>query len=136
MDFPALKPTARTLDPGTYPVKTFKAQNGAETRILYGSTRVDTKLNLTYANITDANAELFVTHYDQQQGTFKTFEFKTIGLAFTDGWEGVGVTGNTQETLDRETSGLLYRYESAPVITQVAKGRSTVTVTLIAVASS
>ena len=133
MSFPQIKPTGRTLDPGTYPVKTFKAQNGAETRILYGSTRTDTKLTLTYANITDEQAELFVTHYDEQQGTFKTFEKRTIGLAFADGWEGVGVATNTQETLDRELSPASYRYESAPVITQVAKGRSTVTVSLIAV---
>lgn len=136
MDFPALKPTARTFDPGTYPVKTFKAQNGAETRILYGSTRVDTKLTLTYANIADANAELFVTHYDQQQGTFKTFSANTLGTALTDGWQGEGVSGNSKETLDRRLSAVAYRYESAPVITQVAKGLSTVTVTLIAVASS
>lgn len=131
MLFPELKPTARTLDIGTYPVKTFKSQNGSETRILYGSTRVDTKLSLTYASIPDASAELFVTHYDAQQGSFKTFD---IGIVFTDGWEGVGENGNTQETLDRELSPVSYRYESAPVITQVAKGRSTVTVSLIGVA--
>jgi len=133
MGFPALKPTARTFDPGTYPVKTYTAQNGSETRILYGSTRVNTKLQLTYANITDENAELFVTHYDEQQGTFKTFNAANLGLTFTDGWEGTGETANSQETLNRRLTGVQYRYEKSPVITQVAKGRSTVTVNLIGV---
>jgi len=135
MAFPTLKPTARRLDLGTYPVKTFKAQNGAEHRILYGTTRVDTRLTLTYANISDANAELFVTHYDEQQGTFKAFETGSLGDGFADGWEGSGVSGNSDETLDRRLSSVSYRYEKSPAITQVAKGRSTVTVNLIAVAA-
>ncbi len=59
MAFPTLVPTSRSFESGDYPVKTFKAQNGKEHRILYGSNRTNMKLSLSYANITDANAELF-----------------------------------------------------------------------------
>ena len=129
MAFPALEPTARTFDPGSYPVKTFKAQNGNETRILYGSSRTDMKLSLTYANIPDASAELFVTHYDDRQGTFKTFTSGELGEGMIGGWEGTK-NSTLKENPDNTAK---YRYESAPVITQVAAGISTVTVSLIGV---
>ena len=85
MAFPILKPSSRTYDPGTYPVKTFKAQNGQETRILYGSERTDVKLSLSYANIGDPNAELFLDHYDEVQGTFQTFSLPGQAIG---GWGG------------------------------------------------
>ena len=85
MAFPILKPSSRTYDPGTYPVKTFRAQNGQETRILYGSERTDVKLSLSYANIGDPNAELFLDHYDEVQGTFQTFDLPGQALG---GWDG------------------------------------------------
>ena len=128
MDFPALEPTARTFDPGSYPVRTFKAQNGSETRILYGSSRTEMKLSLTYANIPDTNAELFIAHYDDKQGSFKTFNTANLGSDVVAGWDGANST--IKKNPDNTAK---YRYESAPVITQVAKGRSTVTVNLIGV---
>ena len=85
MAYPILKPSSRSYDPGSYPVKTFRAQNGAETRILYGSERTDVKLSLSYANIGDPNAELFLDHYDEMQGTFQTFFLPGQALG---GWEG------------------------------------------------
>ena len=56
-----------------YPIKTFKSQSGQEVRILYGSERTETKLSLSYTNIGDASAELFLDHYDEVKGTFNTF---------------------------------------------------------------
>ena len=86
------------------------------------------KLSLTYANIPDASAELFVTHYDDRQGTFKPFTSGKMGKDVIGGWDGESKTikKNPGETAK-------YRYESAPVITQVAAGISTVTVNLIGV---
>ncbi len=68
MAFPSLTPTARQFDPGDYPIKTFNAQSGAEVRILYGNQRTKMKLSLSFANITDANAELFIDHFDEVDG--------------------------------------------------------------------
>jgi len=126
MTFPTLVPTARSFDSGNYPVKTFKSQTGSETRILYGSRRTNMKLQLTYANVTDANAELFLDHYDQMKGTFTTFE---IGGASGSrgGWEG------NSDALGAQTHGNSYRYEGPPQLTQVRPGISTVTVNLIGV---
>ena len=128
--FPSLVPTSRTFESGNYPVKTFKAQNGAEHRILYGSNRTNMKLSLSYANITDANAELFLDHFDAVQGTFQTFElarFQVGAGATRGGWEGNG------DALGATGQGNQYRYEGPPQVVQVRPGISTVTVNLIGV---
>jgi len=124
-----LVPSARTFESGDYPVKTYKAQNGAEHRILYGSNRTNMKLSLTYANIPDADAEQFLDHYDLVQGTFQTFALGSInGLSPTrGGWEG------NNDALGAQTHSNNYRYEGPPQVAQVALGRSTVTVNLIGV---
>jgi hypothetical protein len=85
MAFPALTPTSRSFESGDFPIKTFKAQNGAETRILYGSNRTNMKLQLSYANITDAEAEQFLDHYEEVRGTFDTFN---LGQMARGGWQG------------------------------------------------
>jgi len=124
-----LVPSARTFESGDYPVKTYKAQNGAEQRILYGDKRTNMKLSLTYANILDADAELFLDHYDTVQGTFQTFSLGSInGVNPTrGGWEG------NKDALGAQAQGNDYRYEGPPQVAQVASGRSTVTVNLIGV---
>lgn len=130
MPYPTdLKPTSRSFSAGDYPVKAFKAQNGAETRILYGNRRTNLKLSLTYQNITDANAELFIDHYDETQGTFAVFGVASEGAnsGAKTGWEG------NSTAIGAGSSGNAYRYESAPELTQVRPGVSTVTVNLIGV---
>lgn len=128
MAFPELVPTSRSFESGDYPIKTYKAQNGAETRILYGSNRTNMKLSLSYTNITDANAELFLDHYDEMKGTFTTFG---ISRDFTKkGWEG------NRDAIGAETFGNSYRYEGPPQMTQVRPGISTVTVNLIGIIDS
>jgi len=131
-----LVPSARTFESGDYPVKTYKAQNGAEHRILYGSNRTNMKLSLTYANIRDVDAEKFLDHYDEVQGTFKTFVLGDVKVNGVDinptcvGWEGnqIALGAGTLGTPGKD-----YRYEGPPQVAQVASGRSTVTVNLISV---
>lgn len=123
--FPDLIPTSRSFEAGDYPVKTFKAQNGAEHRILYGSNRTNMKLSLTFANITDADAELILDHYDTVQGTFGTLSVSPS--SGKGGWQG------NEDAIGAAANGNVYRYENAPQMTQVRPGISTVTVNLIAV---
>lgn len=123
MAYPTLKPTSRNFDPGSYPVKTFKSQSGAEARILYGSKRVDQSLSLTYDNITDSQAEQFVTHFDEVKGTYLTF---TLPSEVRSGWAA------SAATLDA-VSGAAWRYDSPPTITSVKPGISSVQVKLAGV---
>ena len=123
MAYPTLRPTSRDFDPGSYPVKSFRAQSGAEVRILYGSKRTDQALTLAYDNIPDADAQQFVTHFDEVFGTFSTF---VLPANVRSGWSAAAAT------LDAVT-GAAWRYDEAPMITSVRPGRSSVRVSLKAV---
>jgi len=85
MDFPALVPSSRNYNSGDYAVRTFRAQSGAESRILYGDSRFGATLELQYQNITDKNAQTFLGHYDNLKGTYGTF---TLPLRVIEGWDG------------------------------------------------
>ena len=123
--FPSLAPTSRSFDPGDFPIKTYNAQNGSEVRIVYGSKRINRKLQLTYANVVDTEVEKFIKHYSDASGTLNQFNVPSGTLS---GWGGV----EAQNVMAVET-GLRYRYAKPPVMTQVAKDRSTVTVDLVMV---
>lgn len=121
MPFPALTPTSRAFDAGDYPIKSFRAQSGFETRILYGSRRTNAELSLSYDNITDANANQFVTHYDETKGTYLTF---ALNAAAATGWSPGTFNAGT---------GTEWRYAGPPSITNVKPGVSSVQVKLVAV---
>ena len=132
MAFPALVPSSRSFSPGNWPVKTFRSQDGSETRILYGTKRTGMTLELRYKNITDANAELFLDDYILQKGTYKTFSLGDSGDEVRGGWEGTAAAiSNGYNTTD--AAGNEWRYAEAPKVTQVAKGISNVQVKLLGV---
>ncbi len=123
MAYPTLTPTSRNYSSGDYPVKTFKAQSGAESRILYGNRRTGMTLELQYDNITDPNAEAFLDHYDETKGSYTTF---TIPRAALSGW-----SGNT-DAIDAATANS-WRYDGPPQITNVRPGISSVQIKLVGV---
>ena len=123
MAFPTLRPTGRDFSPGDWPIKRFNAQSGAEVRILYGSQRTNAKLSLSYNNISDANAQAFLDDYAAQIGTLRTFDLPS---AVRTGWSG------SATSIDAP-AGTKWRYESEPAVRAVRPGRSSVTVSLVAV---
>jgi hypothetical protein len=123
MSYPSLTPSSRNFNAGDYSYKTFKSQNGSETRILYGDKRTGMTLDLTYENIADTYADDFITHYDSVKGGFETF---TLPEEFRTGWSG------SSSAIDAAT-GNKWRYDSPPAISSVRPGISSVTVKLIGV---
>ena len=123
MPFPELVPTARSFDPGDWPVRSYRALDGAEVRLLYGSKRTGMTLTLSYDNITDANAELFLDHYDETLGSYTTFTLPTGALS---GW-----SGNT-DALDAATANS-WRYDQPPQVSNVRPGISSVQIKLVGV---
>jgi hypothetical protein len=123
MTFPALVPTSRNFTPGDYPIRQYRAQSGAEVRILYGDSRTGMTLELSYDNIADAQAELFLDHYNAVKGTYGTF---AISSNAKGGWSGgssaLDVSGVNQ-----------WRYSASPDVVAVRPGRSSVRVSLIGV---
>ena len=108
-------------------MRTYNAQNGAEVRLLYGSKRFNLKLQLGYNNVPDTVAAAFLAHFDETQGTYKTFQFEPDArVALFAGWQGSAGALEPPQGVD-------WRYEQAPQITAVRPGVSTVTVSLIGV---
>ena len=123
MAFPTHRPTGRSFNAGDYSYKTFSSQSGKEVRILYGDKRTGMQLQLVYENVNDTAADDFVAHYDEVKGGFNTF---VLPSEFKAGWSG------DTSAIDA-VSGNRWRYESAPSISSVRPGISSVTVNLIGV---
>jgi hypothetical protein len=124
MPFPTLTPSGRAYSAGDWPVRPYQALSGAEIRIRYGNKRTNGKLNLDYANVGDSQAQQFLTHYNETEGTFRTF---SLPSAVTNGWRG------TSTALSPGSSGASYRYAGPPQITSIRPGISSVSVELIGV---
>ena len=122
MSFPTLAPTARTFDPGDWPVKKYNSMSGAEVRIRYGNKRFNAKLSLQYNNIADKSADDFLTHYESQFGTYKAF---TVPTQVLSGWTGNNYIPNQ--------SVMKFRYSKAPSVVSVRPGVSSVSVELTGV---
>lgn len=126
--YPNLRPTGRRFDPGNFPIRTYNSQNGTEIRFLYGNKRFNLKLQLTYANISDEDAELFLEHFDDMYGTYNTFTVSASNrVNVYAGWAGENNNALTPPT------GVSWRYEQAPQVVSVRPGVSTVNVALIGV---
>jgi hypothetical protein len=94
--------------------------------LLYGSKRTGMTLTLSYDNITDANAELFLNHFNEVQGTFMTFTLSGTPGA-KKGWAG------TPSAIGAQAWGNNWRYSEPPKVVSVRPGRSSVSVSLIGV---
>ena len=124
MTLPLLTPSSRQFDPGNWPVRTYNAQNGSEIRLLYGSQRYNLMLNLTYQNIADSDAELFLADYYSKNGTYQSFTLTSAeSIAMFRGWQG------TPAALLRP-EGVEWRYDEPPKIESVFPGVSTVQIVL------
>jgi len=120
-------PTGRTYTAGNYAQGVFRAQSGAEVRILYGNKRLSSTLQLIYTNIPDADAEVILDHYNSVKGTFDSFE--AGGDTINAGWTGTqGALNTTVMVTDTE-----WRYAQPPQLQSVYIGLSSVTVDLVAV---
>ena len=124
MAFPSLVPSARQFSPGNWPVRTFKAQDGAEVRLLYGNRRTNMKLTLSYNNITDSQAEQFLDHFYEVRGTYDTF---LLPEETGKGWTG------TVGALTAVIAENRWRYEEQPQVSAVRPGVSSLNLTLIGV---
>ena len=131
-DFPALIPSSRNFSPGDFPVKSFRAQSGAETRIRYGSKRTGMRLTLTYKNISDVNAAALILHYQNDgEGTYKSFD---VGKATLAGFYGATTTTDPgSNIMNIDKVGNKWRYAGPPKMTNVRPGISNVQVNLVGV---
>ena len=134
--FPDITPSQRVYTPAKYPTKDFQGLNGAITTLQYGHMSVDSKLQMTFQNITDDQAWEILQNYDKASNgrDRATGEHDYVDLNQAEK-VGVakGILNNAlRRTITEDTSGprLRYRYAKPPQISSTFPGRSTVTVEL------
>ena len=135
--FPNIAPTQRTYTPGVFPMREFQGLNGAVTELQYGSKEVDSKLEMTFQNITDDEAMLIFENYLTVSNgrVSRTGEQDYVLLDPPSSHPVLAGIGN-EELRDRiaerplNNAPLRYRYAGPPTITSVFPGRSSVTVEL------
>ena len=125
MGFPTLAPSSRQFSLGEFPTKAYRAMDGFEIRLLYGSKMTRSQMSLTYNAISDQSAELFIKHYKEMRGNFETFDFVDQKGPKT-GW------GADPQSIGAGDEGNKWRYEKPPTITSVRPGVSNVSVSLVA----
>ena len=123
--FPALIPSGRRYSPGQYPQAEFVALNGATTTLQYGNRRFDSELDLTFQNLSDANAATILKLYEDTMVSNDWVTFTTADVA--------GGASSELANYIREVGGsnLRWRFSEPPSVDSVKPGRSTVQVRLI-----
>ena len=135
--FPAIKPSGRSFDIGSYPEAVFEAQNGAKSYIRYGNKRVNANLTLSFSNITDEDAALILKNYMTVNGVTDKYIIFTHSNALT-GIGGSGdyslhdwVRGSTWWGEVDVTDGMRWRYNGSPKVSSVQPGISNVTCSFV-----
>lgn len=82
--FPSLEPIARRYSLGSFPITT-QPYPAADVRFLHGSTATGATLELTYQDLSQAEAALIRDHYRGQQGSLLAFALSSAALAGNDG---------------------------------------------------
>ena len=136
-EFPAISPSQRSYTPGTFPTSEFQSLNGSVTTLQYGRRTVDSKLQLTFQNIPDAEAYEILDNYEKANGgrDATTGERDWVILPFSGAGPLKGIKDDDlRKQIAEQYSGsqpkLRYRYAQPPTITSTFVGRSTVQVEL------
>ena len=125
-NFPSIKPSSRSYNPGEYPQTKFEAQNGVKTIMRYGKNRVNATLQLGFANISDADAALILSNYENVNSDWDYVTFSSA-----NGTAGVGST-NLSNYFQEVGSGLKWCYSGPPNVTSSFKGLSNVSCSFVA----
>lgn len=120
-NFPSLRPATRQFSFGEYPVSMQTGFGGGTVRFLHGIGRSAVVMELTYQNLTQAEAKLIRDHYRIRQGSHQDF------LLPDALWAGHSGPANIVPGLTR------WKYGSQPEETQKRGGYVDLTVSLISV---
>ena len=116
--FPQLTPTGRSYTPGRPAETVFESQNGATSFVQFGGAFVNSKLDLTFANISDQDAADILQHYSDVGVDDR------VTFGDNKGFGGMGA--KLQGKLEDGTGLLKYRYDGPPEVSSVYPGISTV----------
>ena len=120
--FPSLKPSAREIKLGTYPVKTYRALSGATVKRSFGNRPFGYELQLEFRNIKDTVTAQILQHYTTNSGGFVRFTLPASLFA--------GMSATLQD-YTRNPAGIQWEYAAPPSVQSVQTDTSTVQITLV-----
>lgn len=121
IQFPSVKPTARSCKMGEFPTKTYRALSGATVKRSFGNKAFSYQLDLQFANIDDATSALILQHYNATKAGFERFSLPASVFA--------GMSA-TLQSLVQASNDIEWEYAEPPSLESVFIGYSTITVRL------
>jgi hypothetical protein len=116
--FPSLIPSQRSWTPGDYPSTSFTALNLKEGRVLHSNLLADSKLQLVFTGLSEADMLAILLHYQQQLGSFSAFDLPSQ------------VFSGVSNAADYTRPGYQWRYAEIPAVEDLPCGSHVVTVAL------
>ena len=107
VNFPNIRPTARSYKPGKYPQTFFQSINGATSVVQFGAQEFNAELTLQFSNIEDSDASQII-------GTYETVNSRWDYVQFVSG--ALDCTGTFMKIRMREGT-LKWRFAEPPQVT-------------------
>jgi len=127
IQFPAVKPSARSFKPGTYPSTDFESLDGTKTHIRFGNRSVNATLSLSFSNISDGDVVNILQNYNNVNSDWDHVTFDEL-----HGLQGIENSFLRIHVQEGSSSGLKWRYTGAPTVTSTFNGLSNVSCSFVA----
>ena len=124
---PNIAPSSRSFTAGEYPQTVFEAQNGAKSIIRYGYKSVNSKLTLSFTNVSDSVAVGILGNYNNVNSDWDYLPFDQ-----SHGLQGIENELLIAQVQSGSSSGLKWRYSAPPSVTSVQPGINNVTCSFVA----
>ena len=133
IQFPNIKPSARSFTPGKYPSTDFESLDGTKTHIRFGNKAINAQLSLSFSNISDGDVIVILNNYQDVNSDwdYVTFNKDSAGLqGLSDNHNGLLLEYWMQNGSNE--AGLKWRYTGPPTVTSTFNGLSNVSCSFVA----
>jgi len=133
IQFPAIKPSARSFTPGTYPSTDFESLDGTKTHIRFGNKAINAQLSLSFSNISDGEVVDILNNYRDVNSDWDhvTFNINSAGLQGLSTLHSGYLLESWMQNGSNE-AGLKWRYTGPPTVTSTFNGLSNVSCSFVA----
>jgi hypothetical protein len=132
IQFPDIKPSARSFTPGNYPETTFESLDGTKTYLRFGNQPINATLSLSFSNLHDTDTANILNSYFNSKADPTNF----INLsASTGALAGIDYNPSENSLLQRigkYNSPLKWRFNNPPTVTSTFDGLSNVSCSFVA----
>ena len=132
IQFPDIKPSARSFTPGNYPETTFESLDGTKTYLRFGNQAINATLSLSFSNINDTDASSIISTYFESKADPTNFINVSGGNGALAGVNYSPVDNSLFQKIGMFRSPLKWRYSAPPTVTTTFDGLSNVSCSFVA----